>query len=160
MTRTSGDGGRPVFRDGKMREGIESAPIGSRRRFGNVSIRCGHSGCGADRYGPGYGDGKESGMKKGDLKMKAIGLAVAGVLAGSRLMTALPKDEAKGEGKKGSAGDEKKDKAQASTDKHVCKGQNACKGQGGCKSGDAGCAGKNSCKGKGGCAVPVAKKAA
>ena len=91
-------------------------------------------------------------MKKGDLKMKAIGLAVAGVLAGSRLMSALPKDDARSEGKKSSAGDEKKDKAQASTDKHVCKGQNACKGQGGCKSGDAGCAGKNSCKGHGGCA--------
>ena len=46
-------------------------------------------------------------MKKGDLKMQAIGLAVAGVLAGSRLLSALPKDAAKGEGKKSSAGDEK-----------------------------------------------------
>jgi len=94
-------------------------------------------------------------MKKTDLGMKAIGLAVAGVLAGSRLMSALPKNEAKGEGKKGSAGDEKKDKAQASSDKHACKGMNSCKGKGGCKSGDNGCHGKNSCKGKGGCAVPV-----
>jgi hypothetical protein len=91
-------------------------------------------------------------MKKGDLKVQAIGLAVAGVLAGSRLLSALPKDAAKGEGKKSSAGDEKKDKAQASSDKHVCKGMNSCKGKGGCKSGDNGCSGKNSCKGKGGCA--------
>ena len=51
-------------------------------------------------------------MKKGDLTVKAIGLAVAGVLAGSQLLSALPKNEAKSGGKSGSAGDEKaKDKA-------------------------------------------------
>ena len=81
-------------------------------------------------------------MKKGDLKVQAIGLAVAGVLAGSRLLSALPKDEAKGEGKKSSAGDEKKDKAKAGSDAHACKGMNSCKGKGGCKSGSAGCAGR------------------
>ncbi len=96
-------------------------------------------------------------MKKGDLTTKAIGLAIAGVLAGSGLAMALPSGEAK-EAK--SAGDEKaKDKKQASSDKHVCKGMNACKGKGGCKSGDAGCAGKNSCKGKGGCASAELKHA-
>ena len=91
-------------------------------------------------------------MKKGDLTTKAIGLAIAGVLAGSTLMTALP-TKGSGDEKKPATGDEKaKDKATASSDKHVCKGMNSCKGQGGCKAGDAGCAGKNSCKGKGGCA--------
>ena len=40
-------------------------------------------------------------MKKGDLTMKAIGLAVAGVLAGSRLLSALPKNESKAGGKNG-----------------------------------------------------------
>ena len=73
--------------------------------------------------------------------MKAIGLAVAGVLAGSGLMTALPAGGAKGDEKKGET--------------HDCKGKNSCKSKGGCKTGDNGCAGKNSCKGKGGCAVPV-----
>ena len=92
-------------------------------------------------------------MKKGDLKVQAIGLAVAGVLAGSRLLSALPKDASKGEGKKSSAGDEKKDKAQASSDKHVCKGMNSCKGKGGCMTDANACAGKNDCKGKGGCAT-------
>jgi hypothetical protein len=96
-------------------------------------------------------------MKKGDLKVQAIGLAVAGVIAGSRLLAAVPKDEAKGEGKKASAGDEKKDKAKAGSDSHACKGMNACKGKGGCKGGDNGCSGKNSCKGKGGCASADAK---
>ncbi len=93
-------------------------------------------------------------MRKGDLKVKAIGLAVAGVLAGSQLLSALPKNASKSGDKNGNAGEEKgaKDKAGATSDKHVCKGQNACKGKGGCKSGDNGCAGKNSCKGKGGCA--------
>ena len=65
---------------------------------------------------------------------KIMGAVVAGLAAGSRLV---------------SAGDEKKDTA----DKHVCKGQNSCKGKGGCKTGDNGCKGKNSCKGKGGCAT-------
>jgi hypothetical protein len=92
-------------------------------------------------------------MKKGDLTVKALGLAVAGVLAGSRLMSALPAGEAKGDEKKpASTGDQSKDKTSPASDKHVCKGMNACKGQGGCKSGDNGCSGKNSCKGKGGCA--------
>jgi hypothetical protein len=90
-------------------------------------------------------------MKKGDLTVKALGLAVAGVLAGSGLMVAMPASS-KGDEKKPASNDQSKDKAAAATDKHVCKGQNACKGKGGCKSGDAGCAGKNSCKGKGGCA--------
>ena len=34
-------------------------------------------------------------MKKGDLTMKAIGLAIAGVFAGSRLTLAAPKDDGK-----------------------------------------------------------------
>lgn len=91
-------------------------------------------------------------MKKGDLTTKAIGLAIAGVLAGSGLAMALP-GTSTGEAK--TAGDEKAKDKQAASDKHVCKGMNACKGKGGCKSGDAGCHGKNSCKGKGGCAVPM-----
>ena len=94
-------------------------------------------------------------MKKGDLTTKAIGLAIAGVLAGSGLAKAMP---AKSGSAKTTAGDEKAD-TKAASDKHVCKGMNSCKGKGGCKSGDAGCAGKNSCKGKGGCAVPVKKAA-
>ena len=98
-------------------------------------------------------------MKKGDLTTNVLGLAIAGVLAGSGLALAK-QDAAKPADKKPAAtgGETAKDKA-ASSDKHVCKGQNACKGKGGCKSGDAGCAGKNSCKGKGGCAVPVKKAA-
>ena len=67
---------------------------------------------------------------------KVMGVAVAGVVAGSKLARAAEE-----------SGDAK--------DKHVCKGMNSCKGKGGCKAGDAGCAGKNSCKGKGGCSVPV-----
>src|SRR5262245_37513617 len=95
------------------------------------------------------GDERRTRMKKGDLTTKAIGLAIAGVLAGSGLATALT--PAKSGSAKTTAGDEKKDEKSA-TDKHVCAGKNSCKGKGGCKSGDAGCAGKNSCKGKGGCA--------
>jgi len=91
-------------------------------------------------------------MKKGDLTVKAIGLAVAGVLAGSQLLSALPKNESKAGGKNSSTNQDAKDKTAASSDKHVCKGMNSCKGKGGCKSGDNGCSGKNSCKGKGGCA--------
>ncbi len=90
-------------------------------------------------------------MKKGDLTTKAIGLAIAGVLAGSRLATALQDSTAKPSEKKPVSTGEEKAKA-AESDKHACKGMNACKGKGGCKTGDGGCAGKNSCKGKGGCA--------
>jgi hypothetical protein len=102
---------------------------------------------------PDKGEGKETLMKKGDLTTKAIGLAIAGILAGSRLATAVQDSAAKPADKKPvSTGEEKaKDKA-APSDKNACKGMNACKGKGGCKSGDGGCAGKNSCKGKGGCA--------
>jgi len=67
---------------------------------------------------------------------QAMGAVVAGLAAGSQLVTS------------------RRLFADDKEEKHVCKGQNACKGQGGCKSGDNGCAGKNSCKGKGGCAVP------
>ena len=77
-------------------------------------------------------------MKKGDLTTKAIGLAIAGVLAGSGLATAMT--PAKSGSAKTTAGDEKAKDQSASSDKHVC-------------------AGKNSCKGKGGCAVPVKKAA-
>jgi hypothetical protein len=92
-------------------------------------------------------------MKKGDLTVKALCLAVAGVLAGSGLMVALPAGGVKGDEAKPASTDAKaQDTAGATSDKHVCKGQNACKGKGGCKAGDNGCAGKNSCKGKGGCA--------
>ena len=100
-------------------------------------------------------------MKKGDVTKKAIGLAIAGVFAGSRLASAATQATSTGktEGAKPVAGDEKgsKDKAKAVSDKHVCKGMNSCKGKGGCKTGDAGCSGKNSCKGKGGCASADAK---
>ena len=97
-------------------------------------------------------------MKKGDLKVKALGLAVAGVIAGSGLMVAQQAGGTQGDEKKPASSDEKaKDKAGAASDKHVCKGMNACKGKGGCKSGDNGCAGKNSCKGKGGCATDGSK---
>ena len=96
-------------------------------------------------------------MKKGDLTTKAIGLAIAGVLAGSGLAMATP--AGKSDSAKQTAGDEKAKDTKAASDKHVCAGKNSCKGKGGCKAGDAGCAGKNSCKGKGGCAVPVKKAA-
>jgi len=128
------------------------------------------------------GGGRSKGMKKGDLTKKAIGLAVAGVFAGSRLASAINQAATTGTNDaKPVAGDEKKaDDKKAASDKHVCagknsckgkggcasadakhacKGMNSCKGMGGCKSGDAGCAGKNSCKGKGGCQVPVKKAA-
>ena len=99
-------------------------------------------------------------LKKGDATTKVIGLAIAGIFAGSRLMKAVETAKATGgDSNKPTAGDEKKDKAAAESDKHVCKGMNACKGQGGCKTGDGSCAGKNSCKGHGGCAVPVKKAA-
>src|SRR5215470_14444367 len=93
-------------------------------------------------------------MTKGDLTKKAVGLAIAGVFAGSRLASAATQATSTGktEGAKPVTGDEKKATDKATSDKHVCKGMNSCKGKGGCKTGDAGCAGKNSCKGKGGCA--------
>ena len=72
-------------------------------------------------------------MKKGDLTTRAIGLAVAGVFAGSRLAHAIQDSTAKPADKaKPAASEDKsaKDKAQAPTDKHTCKGQNSCKGQG------------------------------
>ena len=87
-------------------------------------------------------------MKKGDLTTKAIGLAIAGVLAGSGLAMAAPKLQSNS----AKPSDQKASDKAAASDKHVCAGKNSCKGKGGCKSGDAGCAGKNSCKGKGGCA--------
>ena len=90
-------------------------------------------------------------MKKGDLTTKAIGLAIAGVLAGSGLASATATSPTSGSAKT-TAGDQKAKDTKAASDKHVCKGKNSCKGKGGCKTGDAGCAGKNSCKGKGGCA--------
>jgi hypothetical protein len=68
---------------------------------------------------------------------KIMGAAVAGMVAGTKVLTSAARAEDK--------------------EKHACKGMNSCKGQGGCKSGDGGCAGKNSCKGKGGCSVPVKK---
>src|SRR5216117_3110275 len=79
---------------------------------------------------------------------KAIGAAVAGMVAGSAVFS-------RGQGKKGSKKDDK-------AAKHVCKGKNDCKGQGAdgkndCK-GTGSCAtlkhdckGKNACKGQGGC---------
>ena len=102
---------------------------------------------------------------------KALGAAVAGMVAGSAVFS-------RGQGKKGSKKDDKaakhvckgkndckgqgadgkndcKGTGSCATLKHDCKGKNACKGQGGCAPGDNGCAGKNSCKGKGGCTVPV-----
>ena len=99
-------------------------------------------------------------MTKGDVTKKAIGLAIAGVFAGSRLASAATQATTTGktEGAKPVTGDEKtKEKPKAASDKHVCKGMNSCKGKGGCKSGDGGCAGKNSCKGKGGCSSADAK---
>ena len=72
-------------------------------------------------------------MKKGDLTTKAIGLAIAGVFAGSRLAHAIQDSTAKPADKNTPAASEDKsakDKAQAPTDKHTCKGQNSCKGQG------------------------------
>ena len=68
---------------------------------------------------------------------KIMGAVVAGMVAGTKVMTSVAKA--------------------ADKEKHACKGMNSCKGQGGCKTGDGGCAGKNSCKGKGGCAVPKKK---
>jgi hypothetical protein len=68
---------------------------------------------------------------------KIVGAAVAGLVAGSKVLASDEKSEA--------------DKA----GKHVCRGRNDCKGQGGCKTTDNACAGKNDCKGKGGCAVPA-----
>ena len=40
-------------------------------------------------------------MKKGDLTTKAIGLAIAGVLAGSGLAMALPQGNTTGDGEEG-----------------------------------------------------------
>jgi hypothetical protein len=102
---------------------------------------------------PESGEGKETLMKKGDLTTNVLGLAIAGVLAGSGLAVARQDANTKPADKKPvTSGDEKAKDKSAASDKHVCKGQNACKGKGGCKTGDGGCAGKNSCKGKGGCA--------
>ena len=71
-------------------------------------------------------------MKKGDLTTNVLGLAIAGVLAGSGLALAKQDTKPADNKKPVTSGDEKaKDKA-ASSDKHVCKGQNACKGKGGC----------------------------
>ena len=89
-------------------------------------------------------------MKKNDLTNRAIGMAIAGVLAGAGLATA--KAPSTNDGAKAASTDQTAKDTKAASDKHVCKGMNSCKGKGGCKAGDAGCAGKNSCKGKGGCA--------
>jgi hypothetical protein len=109
---------------------------------------------------------------------KVMGAAVAGVVAGSKIVRAADatgdakeKHVCKGAntcsgkggcktGDKGCAGKNScKGKGGCATSaKHDCKGANECKGQGGCKTGDGGCAGKNSCKGKGGCKVPVEHK--
>ena len=78
-------------------------------------------------------------MKRRDFA-KYVGVAAAGLAAGTKVLA----DEMKGDTK--------------TEEKHVCKGKNSCKGQGGCSSGDNGCASKNSCKGKGGCGVPVKEK--
>jgi hypothetical protein len=92
---------------------------------------------------------------------QAMGAAVAGMTAGSRLFAEekvaakkadekAPKHICKGHNEcKGQGG------CASDAARHSCAGKNECKGMGGCKSGDAGCAGKNSCKGKGGCEVPV-----
>ena len=75
-------------------------------------------------------------MRKGDLTTKAIGLAIAGVFAGSRLAHALQDANTKpaDSNAKPAATEDKsaKDKAQAPSDKHTCKGMNSCKGKGGC----------------------------
>jgi len=84
------------------------------------------------------GFGKENNRMDRRKFTKLMGVAVAGMVAGSKLSA--------------------QQKADDKAPKHICKGQNACKGQGGCKTGDNGCAGKNSCKGKGGCGVPVKEK--
>ncbi len=66
-------------------------------------------------------------MKKGDLTTKAIGLAIAGVLAGSGLASAMV---TAGAGTSAKAGDEKAKDTKSASDKHVCKGMNSCKGTG------------------------------
>ena len=88
---------------------------------------------------------------------KIMGAAVAGMLAGSKVVSAFSGEEG-GDKHVCKGMNECKGKGGCATAaKHDCKGHNECKGQGGCKSGDNGCAGKNSCKGKGGCSVPVKK---
>ena len=72
-------------------------------------------------------------MTKGDLTKKAIGLAVAGVFAGSRLASAINQAAATGTNDaKPVAGDEKSTDKKAAKDAHVCAGKNSCKGKGGC----------------------------
>ena len=75
-----------------------------------------------------------------------LGSALAGLTAGTQILAAAPLGDAKAPTKTSVK------KAEATVDKHGCKGMNSCKGHGNCKSGDNGCSGKNSCKGKGGCA--------
>ena len=107
-------------------------------------------------------------MRKKDLVSKALGLAIAGILAGGlaaaqsstdkpKSPTAKPSADKNGCGGPNGCGTKASDTKAAASDKHVCKGMNACKGKGACKAGDQGCSGKNSCKGKGGCAVPPKK---
>ena len=114
-------------------------------------------------------------MRRNDLVSKALGLAIAGILAGSGLVSAqsntdkpkAPTAKPSGDdkhacgGPNGCGGATKSSTGKSARgDKHVCKGLNTCKGKGGCQGGDHACAGKNSCKGKGGCEVPVHHKAA
>ncbi len=106
-------------------------------------------------------------MKKNAPKNRYVSAAIAGILAGSALLTTPARGDDKPDASKTPAAGQKdknscggangcggKKTDPKDADKHACKGQNACKGHGGCKSGDNGCAAKNSCKGKGGCASP------
>jgi hypothetical protein len=75
-----------------------------------------------------------------------VSAAMAGLVAGTMVVTTGCQSSSDSSGKAASASD-------STMSKHDCKGMNSCKGQGGCKTGEQGCKGKNDCKGKGGCKV-------
>ena len=93
---------------------------------------------------------------------KVVGGAVAGIVAGSKLMTGVAHagEEAAADKHVCKGRNECKGKGGCASDaaRHECKGKNECKGMGGCKAEGHGCAAKNECKGQGGCAVPLKAK--
>jgi len=93
---------------------------------------------------------------KNQLNAMLLTAALAG-LAGGTTIAAHAQNTAQANGAKVVKAGLRYSGANATDDKHSCKGKNDCKGQGGCKSSDNGCKGKNSCKGKGGCATDGSK---
>jgi hypothetical protein len=83
--------------------------------------------------------------------------ALAGLAGGTTIAAHAATSSAQANGAKVVKAGLRYSGANATDDKHSCKGKNDCKGTGGCKSSDNGCKGKNSCKGKGGCATDGSK---